>query len=192
AILDNVVEEKLNQKFNTLISNSVCVTSLEAIEDFNQRTKLANLDYVLLDYDDVPDTDVTITDNDYREFYNENKSLFVNRRETRTLEYVVFDASPVARDTALARERAEELAQQLRESTTDSLFAAVNSDTKYPFIYRKRGELTPSLDSLIFSAPVGTTVGPILTGGVFEMAKIVDARQSPDSVKASHILLNPT
>lgn len=192
TILDNVVEEKLNQKFNTLISNSVYVTSLEAIEDFNQRNKLANFDYVLLDYDDVADTDVTITDNDYREFYNENKSLFVNRRETRTLEYVIFDASPVARDTALARERAEELAQQLRESTTDSLFAAVNSDTKYPFIYRKRGELTPSLDSLIFSAPVGTTVGPILTGGVFEMAKIVDARQSPDSVKASHILLNPT
>src|SRR5690606_16024716 len=29
-------------------------------------------------------------------------------------------------------------------------------------------------------------------GGVFELAKIVDTRMSPDSVKASHILLNPT
>lgn len=192
TILDNIVEEKLNQKYNTLVSNSVYVTSLEALEDFSQRNKLANFDYVLLDYDDVADTDVTITDNDYREFYNENKSLFVNRRETRSLEYVVFDASPVARDTALARERAEELAQQLRESTTDSLFAAVNSDTKYPFVYRKRGELSPALDSLVFSAPIGTTVGPILTGSVFEMAKVIDARQSPDSVKASHILLNPS
>lgn len=191
-ILDNIVEEKLNQKFNALVSNSVFVTSLEAVEDFNQRNKLANFDYVLLDYDDVADADATVADSDYREYYNENKALFVNRQETRSLEYVVFDASPVARDTALAAERAAELAQQLSESTTDSLFAAVNSDTKYPFVYRKRGELGPVLDSLIFSAPVGTTVGPVLTGSVFEMAKIIDARQSPDSVKASHILLNPT
>ena len=191
-ILDNIVEEKLNQKFNALVSNSVYVTSLEALEDFNQRNKLANFDYVLLDYDDVADSDITVADSDYREYYHENKALFVNRQETRSLEYVLFDASPVARDTALARERAAELAQQLSESTTDSLFAAVNSDTKYPFIYRKRGELGPVLDSLIFNSPVGATVGPVLTGSAFEMAKIIDARQSPDSVKASHILLNPT
>lgn len=190
-LLDNIIEDKLGQKYNSLVNNSVYVTSLEVTEDYNQRNKLANFDYVLLDYDDVSDADVTITDADYREFYNENKALFVNQQETRTVEYVVFDASPVARDTTLARERVAELAQQFNESTNDSLFAAVNSDTKYPFVYRKRGELSPVLDSLIFNAPVGTVVGPVLSGGVFEMAKVVDSRQSPDSVKASHILLNP-
>lgn len=190
-LLDNIVEDQLNQKYNNLVSNSVFVTSLEATEDYNQRNKLANFDYVLMDYDDVSDADVTITDADYREFYNENKALFVNQQETRGVEYVVFDASPVARDTALARERAGELVQQLSESTNDSLFAAVNSDTKYPFVFRKRGELSPTLDSLIFNASAGSTVGPVLSGNVFEMAKVVDSRQSPDSVKASHILLNP-
>jgi len=98
---------------------------------------------------------------------------------------------PTAQDTARVRTTIEELKAQLAESTTDSLFAAVNSDTKYPYIFRKQGEFSPALDTLVFRAPVGTTVGPVLTNGRFEIAKIIDTKVGPDSVKASHILLNP-
>src|SRR5690606_24507632 len=111
--------------------------------------------------------------------------------ETRSLEYVVFDASPTAQDTARVRETINELKVQLAESNTDSLFASVNSDTPYPYTYYKQGELNPALDSLVFNASVGTTVGPVLSNGVFEIAKIVDSKVWPDSASASHILLNP-
>jgi len=107
------------------------------------------------------------------------------------LEYIVFDASPTAQDTARVRTTIEELKAQLTESTTDSLFAAVNSDTKYPYVFRKQGEFGPALDTLLFGVPVGTTVGPVLANGRFEIAKVVDTKVGPDSVKASHILLNP-
>src|SRR5690606_37581683 len=85
-----------------------------------------------------------------------------------------------------------QLKSELINSTTDSLFAAINSDTKYPFAYIRKGQVSPALDSVIFNAPVGTTVGPFLSQDRFEIAKVVDAKFSPDSVKASHILLNTT
>ncbi len=191
ALLQSVIDERLNTKYTNLINNSVYVTSLEATEEYNQRNKLANFEYILLDYHSVSDSAVTITEQDYKDYYNEHKGVFKNQQETRTLEYVVFDASPTSQDTARVKATIEELKAQLVESTSDSLFAAVNSDTKYPFAYRKQGEFTPALDSLLFSVPVGTTVGPVLSNGLFEIAKVVDSRVGPDSVKASHILLNP-
>lgn len=192
ALLDNIVEDRLNTKYNTLINNSVYVTTLEANDEYLNRNKLANFNYVLLDYNSVNDNEVTVTDQDYKAFYDEYKNLFLNKEETRELEYVLFDASPVAEDTLLVKQQIDELAAQLANSANDSLFAAVNSETKYPFIYFRKGALNTTLDSMLFNSPVGSVVGPVLNGGVFELAKIVDTRMSPDSVKASHILLNPT
>lgn len=190
-ILDNVINERLNEKYTNLINNSVYVTSLEANEEYTNRNRLANFDYVLLDYNSIPDNEVTISDADYKEYYNENKAVFFNKTETRSIEYVVVDARPVAQDTLNARESIEQLTSQLRESTTDSLFAAVNSENKFPYAFMKRGQLPVALDSAVFNVSVGSTVGPILSNGVFYSAKITDTRVGPDSVKASHILLNP-
>src|SRR5690606_41179066 len=77
----------------------------------------------------------------------------------------------------------EQLKAELTSSKTDSLFAAVNSDTKHPFSYIRKGQISPALDSVLFNVPVGTTVGPFLSNGAFEIAKVVDAKFSPDSVK---------
>ncbi len=191
ALLQSIKDERLSTKYTNLLSNSIYVTTLEATEEYNQRNKLANFEYILLDYESVPDSSVTISEQDYKDYYNENKGVFKNPEETRNLEYVVFDASPQAQDTARVRSTIEELKNQLAESTTDSLFAAVNSDTKYPYSYRKQGEFSPALDTLVFRAQIGTTVGPVLSNGRFEIAKVVDSKVGPDSVKASHILLNP-
>src|SRR5690606_16025521 len=192
----------------------------------NQRNKLANFKYLMLVYSSVKDYEIKLTDTDYKEYYVAHKNAFNNQEETRTIEYVLFDARyisnnvavtksfikqlklelvksrtieyvlfdarPTANDTAATKSVIEQLKSELVNSTTDSLFAAVNSDTKYPFAYLRKGQVSPALDSVIFNAPVGTTVGPFLSQDRFEVAKIVDAKFSPDSVKASHILLNTT
>lgn len=191
ALLENVVSEQLNFKYNNLINNSVYVTSLEAIDEYAQRNKSARFEYIIFDYASIVDESITLTDTDYKAYYDQNRKLFVNQEETRDIEFVEFDASPRAQDTARVLEQINALSQQLAESKTDSLFAAVNSDTKYPYSYFRKGSLNIGLDTLVFSVPTGTVVGPILNNGAFEIAKVIDARISPDSIKASHILLNP-
>ena len=191
-LLENIRNERLNEKYSNLLNNSVYVTSLEAQEEYNQRNKLANFKYLMLDYSSVKDAEIKLTDSDYKTYYDAHKNAFNNQEETRTIEYVLFDARPTANDTAATRSTIEQLKSELVNSSTDSLFAAINSDTKYPFTYLRKGQVSPALDSVIFQASVGSTVGPFLSQDRFEVAKIVDAKFSPDSVKASHILLNPT
>lgn len=192
SLLENIRNERLNQKYSNLLTNSVYVTSLEAQDEYNNRNKLANFKYVLLDYSSIKDGEIKLTDADYKAYYDAHKNAFKNQEETRSIEYVLFDATPTANDTAAAKSNIEQLKTELIASKTDSLFAAANSDTKHPFTYIRKGQVSPALDSVIFNAAIGTTVGPFLSNGVYEIAKVVDAKFSPDSVQASHILLNPT
>jgi peptidyl-prolyl cis-trans isomerase D len=60
-----------------------------------------------------------------------------------------------------------------------------------PVSYVTKGKLDPALDSLVFNASAGSIVGPVFSNGSYKIAKVLDVRNSPDSVKASHILLNP-
>ena len=132
-----------------------------------------------------------MTDADYKEYYDKNKKAFRNEEETRNVEYVLFNASPNAADTATILGNIQKLKTDLQAATNDSSFVSINSDNKYPVKYYSKGQLSPALDSVVFNAASGTTVGPYLTQGVYEIAKVIETKFSPDSVKASHILLNP-
>ena len=189
--LNVLKNDRLQQKYNQLIQNSVYVTSLEANEDYSQRNKIANFNYVLLDYASIDDKSIKVTDEDYKSYYNDHKAAFYNPTESRTIEYVVFNAQPTAADSAAVKEKAASVAKELAVAENDSLFATINSETKYPVTYYTRGSLPPGLDSAAFNAASGTVVGPIYSNGTYEIAKILDSRMSPDSVSASHILLNP-
>lgn len=191
ALEDNVQQQRINEKYIALVKNGIYVNSLDAKDDYTNRNKLVNFDYVYQDYASVPDAEVKVTDADYKDYYEKNKYKFKNTTETRTFEYVAFDAAPSKEDTLNTKLKIEKIAEGLRTSTNDSLFVAINADTKTPLVYQKKGALEPALDSVMFSAAKGYVYGPYLSNGAYKVAKLIDSRVSPDSVKASHILINP-
>lgn len=192
VLLENEIEKHaLQQKYNKLVSNSVYVTTLEANDEYVNRNKLANFKYVNLDYSTVPDAEAKPTEADYKEYYNEHKKRFENPQETRDFHYVSFSIQPTAADSAMVKQQVEKLADDFRTTPNDSLFAANNSDVQIPYTYITKGRLDPSVDSVVFNYPAGSFYGPKLTGDSYKLVKVVDSRYSPDSVKASHILINP-
>jgi len=116
--------------------------------------------------------------------------MFDNPAETRSFDYVSFSVSPTKEDTAAVKARVDKLAEDFRVSKSDSLFAAINSDVKVPFTYMGKGKLDPQLDSAVFALPAGSFYGPVFSGNSYKMVKVADVRFSPDSVKASHILID--
>lgn len=192
ATLQGEIEKQaLQQKYANLIRNSIYVTSIEANDEYMNRNKLVNFDYVNLDYSAVLDTDVKLTDADYQAYYDAHKLAYVNPIETRSFEYVNFGIEPTAADSAAVKTQVDKLAADFRTTPNDSLFAVNNSDVKVPFSYITKGKLDPAVDSVIFNYPAGSFYGPKLSGNSYKLAKVVDTRFSPDSVKASHILIDP-
>lgn len=188
---EEIEKQALQQKYANLIRNSIYVTSIEANDEYINRNKLANFNYVNLDYSSILDTDVKLTDADYQAYYDAHKLAFMNPVETRGFQYVNFSIQPTAADTAAIKAQVEKLAADFKISPNDSLFAANNSDVKVPFTYISKGKLDPAVDSVIFNYPAGSFYGPKLSGNSYKLIKVVDVRFSPDSVKASHILIDP-
>lgn len=83
------------------------------------------------------------------------------------------------------------LVPDFKASTDDSSFVAINAETKAPLIYQKKGQLDPAIDSIMLGAAKGFVYGPYISNGSYKVAKLVDERVGPDSVKARHILINP-
>jgi peptidyl-prolyl cis-trans isomerase D len=187
-----IEKQALQQKYSNLIKNSVYVTSLEANDEYQNRNKLANFNYISLDYASIPDASVKPTDADYSDYYNNNKKKFENPAETRSFEYVSFSVNPTKADSAATKTQIEKLAADFKASKSDSLFSAINSDVKVPYAYITKGKLDPKIDSAVFALPAGSFYGPVYSGNSYKLVKVIDTRMSPDSVKASHILLDAT
>ncbi|EHQ27132.1 peptidylprolyl isomerase [Mucilaginibacter paludis] len=185
-----MIEGKKIEKYITLVKNGLYVNSLDAKDDYEAKNKLVNFKYVALDYASIPDNKITLTDDDYKSYYDEHKKQFKNQQELRSLAYVAFDASPSKDDSAAVKEQITKLIPEFKAATDDSLFVAVNAESKTPLIYQKKGQLDPQIDSLMLNASKGFTYGPYFSNGYYKVAKLVDSRFSPDSVKARHILIS--
>ena len=186
-----IEKQALQQKYANLVRNSVYVTTLEANDEYINRNKLANFKYVALDYAAIADATVKLTESDYSDYYNANKARFESPAETRSFEYVTFSVNPTKDDSVAVRTQVEKLAADFKTAANDSLFAALNSDVKVPYTYLTKGKLDPAIDSVVFNLPAGSYYGPKFSGNSYKLVKVVDTRFSPDSVKASHILIDP-
>ena len=185
----HIVDDKRTEKYLALVSNGLFVNALDAQDDYEAKNKLVNFKYVKLDYASIPDSKVTVTDDDYEAYYNDHKGEFKNPEENRSIEYVVFNASPSKDDSAVVKTQVDKLVPAFKASTNDSLFVEVNADTKTPLAFERKGQLDPKIDSIMFSAPKGFVYGPYLSGSSYKISKLVDEQVGPDSVKARHILL---
>lgn len=190
-LLNNIKDERLNEKYANLIGNSLYVTSLEANAEYDNKNKLAKFNYVYLDYASIKDSEINLKDADFDEYYKYNKNKFFNSEESRDIEFVTFNAQPTAADSAATLSEVQQIKSEFENSTNDSLFVNVHSENKYPVTYYRSGQLSEGLDSLLFKADKGTIVGPVLSNGAYELAKVLDSKVGPDSVKARHILLDP-
>jgi peptidyl-prolyl cis-trans isomerase D len=186
-----MIEAKRGEKYITLVTNGLYVNALDAKDDYESKNKLVNFKYVTLDYASVPDSKVTLTDDDYKSYYDEHKSEFKSKEELRSFDYVSFNAAPSKEDSAAIKDQVEKLLPAFKSSTNDSLFVQVNAETKIPLQYKKKGQLgDPKLDTVMFGAAKGFVYGPYLSNGSYKIAKLIDSRVSPDSVKARHILID--
>lgn len=186
-----IKEDRINTKYRNLISKAYYVPKAFAERDYKNRNTIATVRYFALPYTSVADSLIQLTDADYEKFYNENKFRY-QQEASRDIEYVSFEVVPSATDREKINKEVNEIYAEF--TTTDNVREFVNatSDERYDSTWYKKGSLPYQLDSLMFNSPVGTTFGPYIENNIFQMARLVDVKVSPDSLRASHILISFT
>lgn len=189
AFEKSIKEERIRQKYFNLIKGAMYVTSLQAKTDYLDKNKTIDIQYVMLDYATVSDSSVKVAEADIEKYYNANKYKYKQKEAQRSFDYIYLDITPSVEDTQAVVKWINEQALNLKSSTDDSSYINLNAETKYTGAYAKKGELSPILDSNLFSAPVGTVYGPYLEANAYKVAKLISSKMLPDSVKARHILI---
>jgi peptidyl-prolyl cis-trans isomerase D len=183
-----IKDDRLSQKYQTMVAKGYYMPQAFATMDFENKKKNAEIRYVAVRYTAIKDEDVTLTDKDYEAYYEKNKHSY-EQEPSRDIDYVVFDVLPSAEDRAETKKSAFQIYDDFRNTPEVMTFVNSTSDKRFDSTWYKKGLLSPTIDSLLFSSAVGTFVPPYEENNAWHMAKLMDIQSRPDSLKAEHILI---
>lgn len=191
AIEEQVRRNRRQAKLGALLTASARASEAEVGAEFVRQNRVATAQLVALRYADIPDDQVEVTDRDLQAYYREHEDDF-ERPASYSAEYVLFDRTPTAEDSARARNELAELASGFRSAPDPVAFARRNSyGEAVEATYAGAGDLPTELSAAVFSNPqAGRVVGPVVAGDRAVIAKITGVRESETpSIRARHILL---
>lgn len=182
--------QRLMSKYMTLMMNTIYFPKWMLEKKNADNSMAAKVNYVAVPYASIPDSTIKITDDEIRTYMKENKDQFEREKETRSVEYVLFSIAPSAADSAAVKSEIEKLKPQFAAATDAASFIAQQTSTlPYDSTYHGKSTIqVPAKDS-IFNTPVGSVYGPYLDQNNYVLAKVLDVKSLPDSVKSRHILI---
>lgn len=187
-------KDRLREKYDRLISQSLYITSSEAKKDFTASTQMYKIRFVMKPYYEIPDSSVQVTDADIRAYYEKNKKRkqFENLG-SRTYEYVEFDIKATEKDKLATEEEMKFIAEDFKKSTNDSAFVMQYSESKMymPTRWSSHMDGFPAdIDAKIQAADSGTVIGPYFQNDVYKIIKVIESKDTAlEQVYARHILL---
>lgn len=193
-LIDYIEKQQLLNKYNALVTNSVYIPKWFLEKRIADESQVANAAYVSVPYTTISDSTVTVNDAEINDYVQAHKEQFKQTEETRSISYVQFSAAPSAADSAAVRNQLLALKDSFQHTNDAKEFLLANhSLVPYNDNYVAKSDLNLQNKDSIFSAPVGVVTGPFVEGEAVVLAKILDAKTQPDTVKVRHILiaLNP-
>lgn len=193
-LIEYIEKQLLLNKYNALVMNSVYIPKWFLEKRNVDNSQVANAAFVALPYTTIADSAVTISDADINSYVKAHKAQYEQKEESRSFTYVQFSAAPSAADSAAVRNQLQALKDSFQHTSDAKEFLLANhSLVPLNDTYIAETDLNlPNKDS-IFGAPVGTVTGPFAEQDLMLLAKILDKKTQPDTVKVRHILiaLNP-
>lgn len=186
-----IVNERLQSKLATLVSKAMYTPSWMVQLGEKEQNQQIDLAYVKIPFDELDNSEVSLSEEDFRVYLNENAARYERDEETRKLQYVVFQVEPSAEDSASWREKIVEYLPELRETEDDSLFVATHYGSM-DAAYLTADAVSPAIADTVFSMPIGSVYGPYIDGNAYQAVKVVDRKTVPDSVRSRHILRSVT
>jgi peptidyl-prolyl cis-trans isomerase D len=188
-----LIQQRRQQKYFTLLSSGVLVSTAEAKRRFKEENERRTFDFLAINYASVPDAQVKPTDEDYNNYYREHIEEFKQTKKEAVIKYIIFPKTPTSQDSAVAYNYLEGLKADFKKATNDSIFAATRnrSSQRFDYVLKSESQLETKLAERISGAQKDSVVGPFLDGAVLKLVKIVERgrNDTQPAIKYRHILI---
>ena len=186
-----VKKDRMQQKYASLILNGFYMPKAlaEKVAVYNQ--EVSNVRVAAMPFQSVNDDEVTLSDADYKKFYDEHKAMFRVAEELREIEFLVYPVNPTAQDLADIQATVEKTWNEFQtiEDAEIPFFVNGESYRSYDSTYVKASTFKAPFDTQIEAAAPGTFIEPAIVGNEWMMAKVMNTAVRPDSLRASSIVI---
>ena len=183
------IKMREREKYISLIAQSSYVPKWMIEKTNADNSQIASANYVKVPYQSIPDSTIKISDAEIQAYLDLHKNQFA-QEEARTISYVSFSAAPTSGDSAAIFQQVQSLRPEFAVTTDVESFLAKNgTEINFTETWVPKSRLTGARKDSLANLSNGAVVGPYLDGTNYVLARIMDIKTLPDSVRARHILV---
>ncbi len=184
-------QNRLAEKYQTLLSKSLLSNSVEAQNNFDARTTQTDFLMAALPYSTVLDSSIVVTDAEIKARYEKKKEQYRQFVETRDVRYIDVQVVASDEDRAELEKEMEEYTEQLKGEVADYTTFVRQSGSDQPFInlYYTAKALPSDVVARLDSVAVGGVFGPYYNAGdnTLNSFKKLEVTNMPDSIQFRQI-----
>lgn len=163
-------QNRQQQKLTNFIASGLRVSMRDVEAEFVRRNSFAEFSFVRFPYGDVPADQVQVTENQLRDYYNNNQDQF-QREETYRFRYVTFEKVPTAEDTLRSIQDVEDLIPRFEEAEDHESFLQQNES------------MVPFNESYVSTDEIRDEYLPVLDLEVGEVSEVMMINDVPHAFK---------
>ncbi|NDV65578.1 peptidylprolyl isomerase [Bacteroides sp. 224] len=159
----SLVQNRLAEKYQALISKALSSNSVEAKAVFDARVNQMDLMLAAIPYSSVPDTLVGgVKVSEVKELYNKRKEQYRQYVESRDVKYIDVQVVASEEDKAALQNEVTEAVEQLNEATSDYASLVRSADSEYPYmdLFCNQAAFPADVASRLDSVGMGEVYGP--------------------------------
>ena len=186
---NEIINDRTNTKYNTLVSKGLFVTSKQAEFDKSLTANTVDFSYILKNYASVPDSSIRIHESDLEAYYAKHKENY-KRTALRDIEYVTFDVIPSEDDIKQTEQWINRTKDDFSTAMDPIELINLSSDTRYTGSFVPFSSVPDNLKEWAKKEDLKNVFGPYIENGVYKLAKLIAVGDRPDSIHVRHILLS--
>lgn len=187
---NTIYTQQFYQKYGALFNASNYTNALQMSHAMASGNTTADVDFCVEYFPMYHDSSIVVTNDEVRRYYKAHKEFFKQQKDSRDMEYVVFEVVPSSDDINNTSLEMSNLYDEFVSTDNMKSFLAKNSDSPLSNYWYKSGELrtiNEEIDAQIFGGKDLTQV--VKSGNDFFAARTMATKMLPDSVYVKHILL---
>ena len=184
-----IISDRLSTKLKNLVKKGIYIPKFMAAMDYQEKNDKVSIRYMKLQYIDIPDSTIKVTDAEMQDYLNDHKEKY-KQEASRKLEFVQFEVKPSADDSAAAKKYIDDRFAKMKDNPTDTDLIRQYADKGYDQVYYHKSVVTtPMNKDTLWKAKNGSILGPWMENGTHMFFVVLDHKEVPDSVKARYILI---
>ena len=188
-LIQPLINRQLSEKYNSIFAQGTYVPKW-LIQKLNQdNSSFSSIAYIQVPYALVADSTVTVSDADINAYTAAHKEEF-KQTASKSIAYVSFDANPSSKDSATIYNQLKNAKADFY-TTSDNKAFVVRNNSGIPFFdgYVLKSRLAQDAKDSLVALGINQVYGPYIDGGSYVVAKKLESRLLPDSIKMRHILV---